>query len=370
MGSDLCYYNLVMDVNKKETGRVTNKSYRFMMVGTITMVFAAIVTGVTFSLMNRAFFSVKETTYIPYGAHYAFISEDPDSDFWEEVYESAKAEAENNGIYLEDMHNTINGNYSSTDLLRIAKNCDVDGIIYSGDNSEEAAGLINEAVDAGIGVVILQNDVDTSKRQCFAGINYYELGQMYAEEIKKLRDGGSEVNSVEIIVEDNMSEGITNLITMAIEDRLTEADPEQGTPEIMILRVNAEDKFGVEESIRNVFISKDTLPDVVLCLNSVYTQCAYQAVVDYNAVGDVQILGYFANDDILEAVNKQIISSTILIDTVEMGTMSVDALHEYNEMGYTNSYLPIDMEVINKDKAAALLKEKTEITQDETDGGN
>lgn len=338
----------------------SNQSFRFMMFGTAIMLFAAIITGVTFTLMNRAFFSVKETTFVPYESHYAFIAEDPDSDFWSEVYEAASLEAEENGIYLEDMHSSLNSNYSAVDLLRIAKNSAVDGIIYSGENSEEAMQLINTAVDEGIGVVILQNDVDSSQRQCFVGINYYELGQMYAEEIKKIKDEGNAVNSIELIVEDNMSEGVSNLITMAIEDKLSEDDPEGITPEIMILRVDAEDKFGAEESIRKVFISNEDLPDVLLCLNGVYTQCAYQAVVDYNAVGDVQILGYFANDDILEAVDKQIIFSTILIDTVEMGQMSVDALYEYNEMGYTNSYIPIDMETINHQKAAARIKEKEE----------
>lgn len=347
-------------MNKGEKS-IKNKSFGFMVAGTAIMLFASVVTGVIFTLMNRTYFAVEEATYVPYESHYAFIAEDPDSDFWAKVYEAANEEAVLKNIYLEDLHKTINTSYSSEDLLRIAKNSAVDGIIYSGDNSEGVANLINSAVESGIGVVILQNDVDTSMRQCFAGINYYELGQMYADEILKIRSMGNETDTIEIIVEDNMSEGISNLISMAIEDKLTEADAESDTevpsPEITILRVDAEDKFGAEECIRNVFISKENLPDIVLCLNSVYTQCAYQAVVDYNVVGNVQILGYFANDDILEAIEKQIIFSTILIDTSEMGKLSVDALSEYNEMGYTNSYLPIDMEVINQEKAEKLLEE-------------
>lgn len=338
------------------------------------MVFAAIVTGVIFTMMNRTFFAIKESTYVPYESHYAFIAEDPDSDFWQEVYDAARQEAEQKNIYLEDLHKSINTSYSSADLLRIAKNSAVDGIIYSGENSEEVANLINEAVKAGIGVAILQNDVDASRRQCFAGINYYELGQMYADEIEKIGKAGNKIDTIKIIVEDNMSEGVSNLISMAIEDKLTQENLEEGTeesevisPEISILRVDAEDKFGAEESIRNVFISKENLPDVVLCLNSVYTQCAYQSVVDYNAVGDVQILGYFANDDILEAIEKQIIYSTILIDTTEMGKLSIDAISEYNEMGYTNSYLPIDMEIIDREKAASLNKETSEEMQSEAD---
>ena len=360
----------------KKNRLTTNKSFNFMLAGTLIMLLASIITGVIFTMMNRTFFAVKEATYVPYESHYAFIAEDPDSDFWTKVYEAANAEAASNNIYLEDMHKSINNSYSSEDLLRIAKNSAVDGIIYSGENSENVAALINEAVANGIGVVILQNDVDTSMRQCFAGINYYELGQMYADEIIKLRSMGNEVNTIRIIVEDNMSEGVSNLISMAIEDKLAqeagedEEEAEAEPCEISILRVDAEDKFGAEECIRNVFISKENLPDVILCLNSVYTQCAYQSVVDYNLVGDVQILGYFSNDDILDAIEKQIIFSTILIDTDEMGKLSIDALSEYKEMGYTNSYLPIDMEIIDQKKAADIIRESQERRPNETGGSN
>ena len=348
-------------MNKKERN-ITNKSYRFMVIGTIIMVFAAVVTGVIFTMMNKTFFPIKESEYVAYDYHYAFIAEDPDSDFWEEIYESANNEANLNNIYLEDMHKSIKGNYSSEDLLRIAKNSAVDGIIYSGDSSEEAAKLINDAVDNGIGVVILQNDVDSSKRQCFVGINYYELGQMYAGEIEKIMAEGNEVHSIKIIVEDNMSESISNLISMAIEEKLTQPEDEalQTPAEISILRVDSEDKFGAEESIRDIFILDEEFPDVLLCLNSVYTQCAYQAVVDYNVVGNVQILGYFANDDILEAIDKQIIYSTVLIDTEEIGSQCVNSLHEYKEMGYTNSYIPVTMEIVDRRNVKELLNDENE----------
>ena len=346
-------------MGRKSDGIYSNKSFRFMVTGAGIMAFAAIVTGIIFSVMRSTFFSFEKTDYVPYQNHYAYVAEDPDSDFWGEVYEAARIEAESNNIYLEDFHASIKSNYSSVDLLRIAKNSSVDGIIYSGENSEEVAKLIDECVDAGIGVVILQNDIETSKRQCFVGINYYELGQLYAGQIQKIiNKSEDEIRRIELIVEADTQEAVSNLLTMAIEDKLTEENPEAEIPEIIITRIDAEDTFGVEENIRRIFFSEDELSDIMVCFNSVYTQCAYQAVVDHNRVGDVQILGYFSNDDILEAVDKQIIYSTILIDTDEMGKLSVQALHEYNEVGYTNSYLPVDMEVIGRAQAAALIQKK------------
>lgn len=343
-------------MNRKRDRKYTNSSFRFMVIGAAIMAFAAIVTGIIFTVMRRAFFDFETSDYIPYDSHYVYIAEEPNSDFWSEVYLAAKKEADYNNIFLEDFHSSIKGNYSSAELLRVAKNSAVDGIVYSGENTEEVTELIDECVDAGIGVVILQNDIEASRRQCFVGVNYYEVGQLYAEQIWKMIDEDIEVNSIELVVDANMSEGVSNLISMAIEDKFTESDSEGVVPEIKITRIDAEDTFGVEESIRRIFVSNDELSDVMVCLNSVYTQCAYQSVVDYNRVGDVQILGYFSNDDILEAVDKQIIYSTVLIDTEEMGKLSIQALHEYNEMGYTNSYLPVDMEVIGQAEAAALIR--------------
>ena len=85
----------------------------------------------------------------------------------------------------------------------------------------------------------------------------------------------------------------------------------------------------------------------------------YQAVVDYNLVGNVQIVGYFANDTIIDAVDKQVIFSTISVDTNEMGKSCIQALYEYNKMGYTNSYLPVGIEVVDQKSAHEMINRKT-----------
>ena len=183
---------------------------------------------------------------------------------------------------------------------------------------------------------------------------------MYALQIDELiKDDDSKDTSVDILVDGDMSEGASNLIVMAIEDYLREKRGEDALPEIVVTRIDAEDIFSAEESIRNIFLVKEALPNIMLCVNSVYTRCAYQAVVDYNLVGQIQIVGFFANDTILDAVDKQVIFSTVSIDTNEMGKSCIQALYEYNNMGYTNSYLPVGIEVVDQAKAHQMLSEKT-----------
>ena len=335
-----------------------------MIVGTVIMIVAAIVTGIIFRIITQTMQNVEQEEVMDFDRHYAFVAEDSESDFWQEVFNAANEQAKEYNTYLEDLSTDLGMDYSAEDLLRIAVNSKMDGIVYSGGSSDKVSALINKAVDEGIGVVVLQNDVEKSKRQCYVGLNYYELGQMYAIQIEKLIEAGiSDSPTIDILVDGDMSEGASNLIAMAIEDYLrekNEGDEEYVLPEIMVTRIEAEDIFSAEESIRNIFLEKDTLPNIMLCVNSVYTRCAYQAVVDYNLVGQIQIIGYFANDTILDAVDKQVIFSTISVDTNEMGKSCIQALYEYNNMGYTNSYLPVGIEVVDQAKAHQLLDQKTD----------
>ena len=331
-----------------------------MIVGTVIMIVAAVVTGIVFRVITKTMKSVEQEQAVDYDKHYAFIAEDSESDFWQEVFIASNEQALEYNAYLEDLGSGLGRDYSAQELLRIAVNSGMDGIVYSGGTNDKVRKLIDKAVDNGIGVVVLQNDVEASKRQCYVGLNYYELGQMYAIQVEKLiGDGDVKNTSVDILVDGDMSEGASNLIVMAIEDYLREQKGEDSVPEIVVTKIDAEDIFSAEERIRNIFLVKEDLPNIMLCVNSVYTRCAYQAVVDYNLVGQIQIVGYFANDTILDAVDKQVIFSTISIDTGEMGKSCIQALHEYTSMGYTNSYLPVGIEVVDQEKAHRILAEKS-----------
>jgi len=320
------------------------------------MVVAAVATAITFGYFIRTINLVEQVSDDEYTGHFAFIVDENDSEFWNQVYEFARQTAESDKIYLEDLKKSLRDDYSGEDLLRVAINSDVDGIIYAGRASEEASGLIDKAVEKGIGVTILHNDIDSSSRQCFVGVNNYELGQMYATQILKM-DKPEDIkgNKVAILVGKGMSEGASNLVCLGVEDALLEVVEEDMLPEIEVVRINDEDTFSVEEDIRNLFLSDGNLPDILLCLEGAYTQCVYQAIVDYNHVGEVKIVGYFSNKDILEAIDKQIIFSTISVDTQEMGKSAVTAIEEYNEIGYTNSFMPVTMEVIDRLKASNML---------------
>lgn len=68
-----------------------------------------------------------------------------------------------------------------------------------------------------------------------------------------------------------------------------------------------ENKFDIEEAIRTIFQSPEGPPQILVCMDEVTTECAYQAMIDFNMVGEVKIIGYYVSDTIREAVDKGLI---------------------------------------------------------------
>ena len=68
------------------------------------------------------------------------------------------------------------------------------------------------------------------------------------------------------------------------------------------------------------------------------------------------MLGYYDSDAILEAVAKNILYSTTALDTEQMGRLCVEALDEYVETGYTNSYMAVDTRLIRAEEAERLVE--------------
>ncbi len=344
-------------VIRKPNNDYGKRALRIIALSILLMVIVAIGSAVVYNSLRDRMPGILQDEALEYEGHYAYIVTGEDEDFWKSVYNAAFDEASKSKVYLEDMSDSLGVNYGDTDLLRVAVNSKVDGIIYGGVTDTKAEELINKAVSEGIGVVLLQNDIESTLRQSFVGVNNYELGQMYASQIVEIMASEDELaqKKVYVLTDRNASEGATNVITMAIEDYFSEKYPRFPLPDINIIGINTEDSFSVEEDIRNLFLDEENLPDIMLCLSSLYTQCAYQAIVDQNKVGDVQVVGYFAGRSVLEAVNKQIIYSTVSIDTWEMGRYSIQALNEFRQTGYTNSYMPVSTQVIGYREAGKLL---------------
>ena len=120
--------------------------------------------------------------------------------------------------------------------------------------------------------------------------------------------------------------------------------------------MNSKADFDTEEVVRDIFVKED-LPDVLVCMDSVVTECVYQALIDYNQVGNVQVIGFYYSDSILDAISKGIISSSVTLDMTDVGEYSINALEEYSSLKHTNGYYSVGQNVITRENVREYRKE-------------
>lgn len=336
--------------NKEPSG--WGKSNRALMSACIVSVtFMLLVTAGSMvyfkSQLNKSTRILEETEYEAYEKYYVLIPQDNASAFWNAVYESAREAGKAHGIYVEMLGSNLSTGYSPADRMKMAVEAGVDGIIVEADESVRMKQAIDEAEEKSIPVVTVLGDSKQSLRKSFVGISSYNLGREYGKQVLEAV-AGRETKHVLVLMNANAADTSQNILYSGIQEAVEEAE---GTGEGSAIRlqaaaVDSQGPFAVEESIRNIFMDKEHQPDVIICLDELSTRCTYQAVVDYNKVGVIDIIGYYDSETILRAIERNVIRSTISINTEEMGRSSVEALEEYQATGYVSEYFLVGANVI------------------------
>lgn len=282
-----------------------------------------------------------------YAKHYLMISGEENTLMWDSIYKSASEAAEDADAYVELIQTGHDSDYTKEDYLRIGIASKVDGIILEADGSNEERELIQEAADQNIPVVTVLTDDSSSARISFVGLNSYQLGNAYTEQILGLLKE-HEPTQVLLLSNSQSKTQETNLVYYQIKKELEEKKKDYQSVNISEYSIDSSSDFDTEEFVRDIFVSEENLPDVLVCMDEVVTECVYQALVDYNQVGNVDVVGFYYSDVILDAISKGIISSAIALDMDEIGRYSINALEEYSSLGHTSSYYSVGQNVITR----------------------
>lgn len=351
--------------------RKTSKNYIWMLI----MVLFILVLGIAIYMLRYYVNSilVSEDTKA-YDQYYVMIADDNKSAYWRAIYQSAYAKGQQSNVYVDLMGENLLKDYSKTELMEIAISSSVDGIIVSADDSDAMKELIDEAIDKGIMVVTVQNDNPNSKRCSFISVGSYNLGIEYGEQIiaiakermKMISDTeqgkkgfydvsgyyvtGSKAVNVTVLVD--ATDSGQDLLRAAIQETV---EKESNIKiDVTFSSVDSSNDFAEEETIRDLFMNTTT-PDIIVCLSEQSTVCAYQTVVDYNKVGQTNILGYYVSDSILNAIDRGVVSATMAVDTQQLGGSCVDVLVEYSKLGNTSQYFTAGITVIDKGNVSAYM---------------
>ena len=364
-------------MNTENTPRSNNKrklnnKESFVMITTVIFVIVTIfLIAVSFSVSLKGFKRKDEAH--EFDRYYVMITDNYKSDFWKSVYRGAYAAAKEDNIYVDLLGENFSKNYKTKELMKIATASKVDGIILYADETKEMTELINEAVEEGIPVVTLYGDNTRSNRLSYIGVGGYTMGREYAKQINNIIREKKTENSAEgekneqdkgievtVLVNSDAryaGENIQNIIIAAMQEGIEEENADGSEVSISIKTVDNTNDFSAEESIRDIF-HMEQVPDVIVCLNETNTMCAYQAVVDFNQVGKVNILGCYASEPIINAIDVGVVYATLAIDTDQLGEKCIKALSDYYESGNTSQYDSADVSLINKSNVAEYMKKE------------
>lgn len=330
-----------------------NRVISIATICSIAVGFIIILIGMTYYKYTISDLGIADiNNYQNYKYHYALVSEEADAPFWEAIYQGALEKGKEQEVYVEKIGSNLSITYSLNDLMKIAIASKVDGIIIEPNGEASITELINEAEEAKIPVITVLKDDRQSNRKSFVGINSYSQGQAYGKQIQEVVDTGK--HKITVL----LNSGSNDASQIFIYSSITEAVRDKNV-EVEAATVNTQSTFGSEEDIRNIIMDTKNPPEVLVCLTAIDTLCAYQAVVDYNKVGDIDIIGYYDSDLILTAIEKNIIHSTMTIDAKKMGELCVEALTEYRETERVSDYFSVDISVINAENVEDYIKQRS-----------
>ncbi|MBR6329788.1 MAG: substrate-binding domain-containing protein [Lachnospiraceae bacterium] len=329
-----------------------SKKVRLLFIGIVavgvTMV-AVLIGGLAFFniLVSRSNELAGGSGERSYDAYYALVTEESDTDFWRSILSGAKEMADENNIYLQIQQQELSQSMSKEDQMEMAIYSGVDGILLDGDESSSLSAMVEKAAAAGIPVVTIYHDCASSARISYVSISWSNMGREYGKQICSLlteRGESAEKLSVMVLLDASDITGSQNILLTGIREEI-EKNGMGDRVNMETTLIHTGTMFSAQEEIRKLF-SERKPADAFVCLDELSTVSVSQLVVDYNLVGNVEILGFHTSETIKAALDKKIIRGTLTADTIQMGRDGVEALTEYRESGYANEYYTSEISVV------------------------
>lgn len=313
-------------------------------VSVVIMIIATVISTVfymyTTQNVAKEYGQSMQTSYDQY---YALICED--NEFNRQIYEYAKLKGDELNICVDMLSQRINREYSIEELFEIAIESKVDGIIVEAKDPQKMKVLIDKASKRGIDVVTLISDSPDAMRRSSVQISAYNLGKTYGQHVVARKLKGTE--KILVINDSSDSDASQNLIFTGIQDTIFSELDKDSKVTVVPYSVDGTDTFDLEEMIRSIFIDEEQMPDIIICPDDQETEVVYQALVDYNKVGLVRLIGYHDSKTVLDGIRTGVIEATIAIDVKELGEYSVEALAEYKATGFASEYYSVDSTLID-----------------------
>lgn len=283
-----------------------------------------------------------------YDTHVVFITNDQNLSFWDSVYRGISELAEENEVAVEWRQASRLKGSTVSELIDAASTVAVDGILTCADGDEKTVASINNAVQMGIPVITLGGDAPSSARHGCVGVENYALGNVMGDMLVSLFPACN--NTVIFVQNEREAWQVSDRIFAAGINNVMRKHP----------RINVEflptgeESLTIETTIRDVVLQKREL-DAIICRSAEDTVTCANAVIENNLVGNIRIIGYNENEEILEYIQKGIVEAAITTDGETIGKNAMESFLSYYRYNWTNEFISNRIDVIRAENVQTYL---------------
>ena len=276
-----------------------------------------------------------------YSAEVLFLAQGAYEDFWSDFGETAVEEAASQGFKLQRLPLEIVESKSLEEQIDLAVRLNPDVLLLQTDGSEAVKEALERAVSAKIPVISLLNDQNLPPEVAYIGPNAYELAALYTEEVEPLHEQyGDEI----LIIVPPLAASV--LTHHNFTQQLRMAFQQEGY-DVSFLRPNRAEEFILDELLYETLRNAENRPDILICLDSQDSLSVIRTLVDNNLVGQLGVITYYQNQEILDALENQIVDSTLSLSAEDLATRAIRSAQEILETDRTSNYQILPMQFLD-----------------------
>lgn len=224
----------------------------------------------------------------------------------------------------------------------------VDGIITNLPSGGDLQSYIERANAKYIPVVMIENDLPTSRRISFIGTNSYAYGM----EAGKLLAAASNASAKAAIFNSQDTAARLNLKNQGFYNSINNY-PLMGAE---VFYVNEPSIIEFTTIAQNIFLNHPQI-DSFFCSDAESTMGVVRAMIEFNKTNRI-VIGSGDTNEILKYIKNGIIYASVVEDPVSIGYLSVINLLRYKREENISQVVNPDIIVITKDNADAMMIER------------
>jgi len=291
----------------------------------------------TFNKINQIEL-IKADDYSSEQYHIAIVTDDVSSYAFAKFIDGVETSIEIEALIYEIYEV---GKMSLEDIIDMIIITEVDGVVLRLSDNTIANASIAKLEEAGIKIVAVGNDAPESSRDVYIGTNKFNMGRHAANlAIKAIGNEGK----IGVILGNeyfNESAIATNNFINGVQDVITKTNNVELSTIKYTYSIRA-------ELLMDEILDQDLPIDVVICTDPVDVNRIIRVLVDRNQVGEIKIIASGDTAEILDGIQKRLISASIVEDYAELGALSMTYLNQLLDGEGVSAYVNVPFNTIHQ----------------------